>query len=61
LTGRGCTLGMPVSGREPAAARGACARWYRAGAATGRPGSLPRCAAAREAAAGGGAARHRRR
>jgi len=52
---------MPVSGREPAAARGACARWYRAGAATGRPGSLPRCAAAREAAAGGGAARHRRR
>lgn len=56
MAGRGCTLGLPVSGREPAAPRVACARWYRPGSATGRSGSLPRCAAAGGAAAGGAVA-----
>jgi hypothetical protein len=53
LPDRGCTLGLPVSGREPVAPRGACVRWYQPGSATGRPrcatgrrGSLPRCVAA---------------
>ena len=45
LTGRGCTLAAPVSGRLAAAGRQAPGRWCRTGTGASRPRRLPpRCA-----------------
>jgi len=47
LTGRGCTLAAPASGRLAAAGRHAPGRWCRTGTGPSRPRRLPpRCALA---------------